>query len=138
MGGPNVQRLNNAGQPSLTQPGLNLLQSIFGGGMSGGASSMQQMGGQQGLNPLVNRGTAFGNLQSTFGSPLSPGISNTLTQFATGPNPGQNVLNQYEPLFQRNLQQIQGSGPRFSSGNDILRERSLQDFNAFAGQTLMG
>ena len=127
MGGPTTTRVPNsmtAPQPSLTGPSLNLLQSLFSGG--------------NGRNPLGSPGnTAFGNLQNVFGSPLSPGISNTLTNFATGQNPGQNVLNAYQPLFQRNLQEIQGSGPRFSSGNDQLRQRALQDYNAFAGNTLM-
>ena len=135
-----------APQPSLTGPSLGLLQGIFGGqgGGSIGGNVQQQFG-----NPLQQQlGNTFSQLLSGAGNPLGGqgggGASALLGQAGgalsnqfLGQNPGLNVLQAYQPLFQRNLQQIQGSGPRFSSGNDQLRARSLQDYNAFAGQTLM-
>lgn len=58
--------------------------------------------------------------------------------------PGFDVLASAGPVFQRNLteamQRQQQSGPRFASTNAnqqrLLQQQSLQDFNAFAAQTL--
>jgi hypothetical protein len=178
MGGPSIKTLNPASQPSLTQPGLNLLQGIFGGGQQGGQPQGGQgspSGGgglfgflpgftQQGFGGMFGQGTqnnaagqlanrpsplagqpgglggatAFGNMQGAFGSPLSPGISNTLQQFASGPNPGMGVVNAYQPIFQRNLATAMDTGPRFSSGNDLLRTQAMNDYNMFAQQALLG
>ena len=156
--GPSTSRIPNqltAPQPSLTQPGLNVLQSIFGGqGMGGQGTPMQQQGVGRGMSQVVNRpspmgggygapqggapGNFFQNLQSAFGSPFSPGISNTLNQFATGPNPGQGVVGAYAPIFQRNLATAMDTGPRFSSGNNMLRTQAMNDYNMFAQQALLG
>ncbi len=58
--------------------------------------------------------------------------------------PGQDVLNAALPLFDRNLQQqsdvLRQSGPRFADQTERnvgrSSERSIQDFNLFAQQTL--
>lgn len=185
MGGPSTSRLPNnmtAPQPSLTNPGLELLQGIFGGGgqtgggpsipgntgnglmdralgnarSSAGASSTAGTGA-----PLAPGSDLYSRMQSTFGqSALQRQLGNTysqllgpqgnplgqggpgfqsamqnLTQIAGQGSP-QNLLNAYQPIFQRNLAQIQGSGPRFSSGNALASTQALNDYNLFAQQTL--
>lgn len=142
--GPKTKRLDPASQPSLTQPGLNLLQGLFGGG-GGGATGLQRTG--QGLfdfgrtqNPLGSPPQAAGGnvlerLGSMFGTPIQGGFD----QFG-----GEGVLQAYQPIFQRNLQDALGlqreQGPRFSSGQGLLgmqtSQRALQDFNAFAQNVL--
>jgi len=149
MGGPKTKRLDNsmtAPQPGLTGPSLNILQSIFGGqgGAAGGGMGQRnpmaggtppQMGGGQ--MGGMGGGGAYGNMQNILG--MGAG-QQALAQLAGGGGmqAGQNVLNAYQPLFQRNLDMISGQpGARFSSGNDLMRQRALQDYNAFAGNTML-
>src|SRR3989454_622515 len=153
MGGPSTTRTPNsltAPQPSLTGPGLGLLGNIFGGQGGGGmASPLQQRGGPNaGAFGAMNQpspmgqqpqgGGLFGQFQNTFGSPLSPGVSNTLQQFASGPNPGLGVVGAYQPIFERNLALSQDVGPRFSSGNALRSTQAMNDYNMFAQQALLG
>ena len=143
MSGPSVTRLSNAGSPSLTQPGLNILQTIFGGGGGQGPGGVfgvvrNAMGTGSPVQQLAPDANLLGRMQNLFGqSALQQQLGNTYSQVLNQGNLGQNVLSAYQPLFQQNLQEIQGSGPRFSSGNDLLRQRALSDYNAFAAQTLM-
>lgn len=120
---PNVRRLDPAAQPSLTPPGLNLLQSLFGGQGGGG--------GQLGP-PGANVGQRFGSL---FGTGLPDYVSQGL-QGVASQNPAQALIGAYQPLFQRNLALAQDTGPRFSSGNELLRSNALSDYNMFAQQAM--
>lgn len=94
---------------------------------------------QQG-NPLAFPGAAGGDLFSklagAFGSPVPQGAQNALAGIYGGGNPGQSIVNAYQPIFQRNLALAQDQGPRFSSGNELLRTQSMNDFNMFAQQAL--
>jgi hypothetical protein len=127
MGGPKATRLNSAPQPTLTQPGLDLLGSIFRqSGIGAGASAMQGMG--PGSSVLDRIGSIFGN-------PIQGGFD----QFG-----GEATLKAYQPVFQQNLGDAiaanREQGPRFSSGQDLLgmqtSQRALQDYNAFAQNVL--
>lgn len=174
--GPSVSRLNNAGQPSLTQPGLNLLQSIFGGsgqnannpdyqnalGLANSGNPIFQKLGQQllahvpqGSGAPAGGGSLYQNMLNVFGqSALQRQLGNSFGQLL-GPNAAQaagaagavaqafnptaaasSALNAYQPIFQRNLNLAQDQGPRFSSGNDLLRTQALNDYNLFASNVL--
>jgi hypothetical protein len=79
--------------------------------------------------------TVLSRLGQTFGTPIQGGFD----QFG-----GEGVLQAYQPIFQRNLQDALATqreqGPRFSSGQDLLgmqtSQRALQDYNAFAQNVL--
>lgn len=144
MGGAKVTRLNPASQPGLTQPGLDLLYSIFGGGggqgnfgSKAGAGLFQQMGGTTGAqrNPLAEGGNISERLNSIFGNP-GGASADALMALGGGHNPGQDVLNAAQPVFQRNLGLAQEQGARFSSGNELLRTQALNDFNLFGANVL--
>lgn len=148
MGGPRVQRLNPAGQPQMSPYANSLLQSVFAG-FGPSATGAQRSG--TGFGGLLQR---FG--QNPLGTPTgSPGMSTNaggllgqLSQIEGLPSwqnfGGQQVLDAAQPLFQRNLQNAlslqRESGPRFSSGQDLLgmqtSQRALQDFNLFAQDVL--
>lgn len=144
--GPSTKRLNPASQPTLTQPGLDLLGSIFGGGGAPqGGNTFRQFVGQgflhRNVNPLAAPpqmapgGDVLSRMEGVFGSPIKGGFD----QFG-----GEATVKAYQPLFQRNLADAiaaqRESGPRFSSGQDLLgmqtSQRALQDFNAFAQNVL--
>ncbi len=156
--GPKTTRLDPASQPSLTGPGLNLLQSIFGpqGGAGstnfGAGPSMQQRTGLGAFGTLLRQQNPLGappqmgapgapgsdilsRLGNVFGSPIQGGFD----QFS-----GQANLDAYQPIFQRGLQDAialnREQGPRFASGQGLLgmqtTQRALQDYNSFAQNVL--
>lgn len=51
-----------------------------------------------------------------------------------GSAPGSQMMDALNPHFQRNLAQASSQGARFSSGNDILRSRAVDDYNLLAAQ----
>lgn len=98
----------------------------------GAFNALQGLGGTGQQSPTQGGGMApgadiFSRIQSVFG------LNNFGMQ---GPNPGQGVVDAYQPIFQRNLALAQDTGPRFSSGNAMLRGQALNDYNMFAQQAL--
>lgn len=144
MTGPKVKRLPST-EPSLHQPALDILSSVFG---KGGGGTLQQN--------LTNK---FGftmppELQNAFANYLAQPTGQQRTDAATlsmqgalggaGSIPGFDVLAAAGPIFQRNLSNALAAqtetGPRFASTaanqSRLLQQQGLQDFNLFAQQVL--
>lgn len=51
-------------------------------------------------------------------------------------NPGQGMLDALQPRFQQNLSAANQQGPRFSSGNELLRARAVDDYNLLSQQAM--
>jgi len=130
-------------EPTLHDPALNVINSIFGG-----------------------TGTVQGNLGQKFGFTMPPELISAFSNYLGQPTgeqrtnaatlsmqgglggaaniPGYDVLNAAGPIFSRNLTESlarqNNQGPRFSSTNDaqgrLLQQQGLQDFNLFAQQVL--
>lgn len=108
------------GLPQFGDP-TQRLQSFFGQlGMPQSDLQRQSVSGiQQFLNGPAPEQTAL------------DAINKILTQ-----NPGQGMLDALQPRFQQNLSAANAQGPRFSSGNAILKSRALDDYNLLAQQSL--
>lgn len=164
MTGPSVKRLP-ASEPTLRDPALNVLTSIFGGGSTNlppgwGRTGAAQLG-------VGGGGAASGTIQDrfakTFGFTMPPELVNAFSNYLAQPSadqrtnaatlamqggtsniPGFDVLNAAGPIFSRNLTEslarTRNVGPRFSSTADaqarLLEQQGLQDFNLFAQQVL--
>lgn len=131
-GGNNLQQ-NIGSQLGFGAPGgaMNFLQQFLQN-PSSPANLLQQLGP---AGSYANYGKAITPQAMTQGQGVAQqmglgGVAAT--------NPGLGVVSAYEPLFQKNLAQIQGSTPsaRFSSGNQLAQTSALNDFNMFAQQAL--
>lgn len=165
MTGPKVTRLP-ASEPSLHNPAISILQSIFGAPTAPRATGYggiaQTLLGQSG--PLTQPGGTIENaLNQRFGfgaptSALQSQVQDTFLNFLRQPgaegrtadmtnylqSAGQDILGTLTPLFQRNLADAIGlsreQGARFSSAQDVnardITTRATQDFTAQAAQIL--
>lgn len=140
---PSQGRLQTT-EPRLRRGALGVLEGAFGGtGMPG----LSDISGR--LNKTFNLpGTALqqqglGIFANLLNQPTAAQRAFEAQGGATGQF-GQDILNAYNPIYERNLgnqiASVYNQGPRFSSGAqlqaDRLREQALQDYNLFAKQTL--
>jgi len=162
--GPSVKRLPSS-EPSLRDPALNVIQSIFGGGATPGIDFMGlHVPGRVGV--AAPGGTVQDAFSKKFGFTMPPELVNAFTNMLGQPSaeqrtnaatlsmqgglgtasniPGFDVLNAAGPVFQRQLTEslarTRNVGPRFSSTADaqarLLEQQGLSDFNLFAQQVL--
>lgn len=131
MTGPKITRLDTTPQPSLNPIALDFLKSAFGPGYSGGSITPSS---------AANPTTAAQTFQQMF---TNPALSDILGGKPSGEF-GQSVLAAAKPVFADNLKTAlatqRQSGPRFSSGQDLLAgqtsQKALNDFNLFSQQVL--
>lgn len=145
---------------------LALLRYLLGYGAGGGgggnyASGIKNPGRgapNQAGGGLPQFGDPTGRLESFFGklgmpqSDLQRQAGNGISQFLNSPapeqtaldtinkilgqNPGQGMLDALQPRFQQNLSAANAQGPRFGSGNAILKSRAVDDYNLLSQQAL--
>lgn len=78
---------------------------------------------------------ATGGFQQLIGSDPQQSALLALQKMFTQ-NPGQGVLDALQPKFQQNLASANQEGARFSSGNEILRSRAVNDYNLLSATAL--
>lgn len=96
------------------------------------------------LQGFLKNPNEFFNMLTGGQAGLNQQLSNTYMNMLGKQNPGADVVNAAQPIFNRNLQQgadIQRqAGPRFASNNERLisdqQGKSIQDFNLFAQQAM--
>jgi hypothetical protein len=116
---------------------IDFLNSLFGGGGSGGAG-LEQMFGQLGnpATPLQRQSTAGISQFLNQPAPEQRALDMSIPalQAILGGKPGQGIMDALQPKFQQNLAMADQQGGRFGSANAILRSQAVNDYNLLGAQ----
>jgi hypothetical protein len=134
--GPTTKRLP-APEPSFTPAARGLTRGIFQGGAGYPGSTVEQRFGASvgfGLPPELQNAMKNYLAQPTAAQRAADFSLPALQRQLEG-EPGADTLAALQPLYQQNLASVMNNGPRFSSGNERLQLKALQDFTLFQAQT---
>lgn len=135
------------GFSGLNQQVQNAYGSQPGAGQGLGGNIGQNVSKAFGTSPL-NQAVA-GQFQSNLGNPLGQGLglyqqgqnllgqaNQNLGQYLNPNQAAQGALAAYQPQYQTAVGFANDQGPRFSSGNDLLKSQALNNYNLFAQNVL--
>lgn len=120
----------NADLKGIRQNQIDLLGQLL---KPGGWKNLEQYFG-----PLTGPVSGL-NRQADGGNTMAPEqralqLSQPMLENIINGKPGQGVMDALQPDFLRNLSTANQQGGRFSSGNEILRSRAVEDFSKLGAQ----
>lgn len=121
----------NADLKGIRQNQIDLLGQLL---KPGGWKNLEQYfgpltGPTSGLNRMAEGGNTWQSPEAQALQLTTPMLQNIING-----KPGQGVIDALQPDFLRNLSTANQQGGRFSSGNEILRSRAVEDFNKLGAQ----